>query len=184
MFDQSQQQMLMLTQMFGEMYQSQQDLVRDELQQIHTLNTQMQRVQTRLLEEQVTVDNANPPTAGSSESGRSKGITAQTSPLPSGPQTGMACDEAEGEAEAAPPIQEPQTVPPINVAAPTAAAESTAEIESVSDETLDSAEEQPRSRADVDSHARLAERMEQLEQERSSRWKKIMPALSGAGPQS
>ena len=193
MFDQTQQQMLILTQMFGAMYQSQQDLVRTELQQIHSLTTEMQHIQSRLLEAQVATDKTRSLPPPNPAAGQNKSLTAETDPPSSVQRDSVPPDNIDNETESiaatAPLTAEPETVPPTEISKPADAGEPTDAAECSPDEpsdddtpdSADLADKPPRTRADVDSHAWLAERMSQLERERSSRWKKIMQTLSGAG---
>lgn len=178
MFDQTQQQMAMLTQVFSEMYQSQQDLIRDELQRIHTLTAEIQDIQSRVLAHQLTADNEELPAAHRPNVLQNKGLTADIDLPLSDSGDHPARDQMQDDTPAAamtvePLPDEPETVPPTNVADTSATADLPA------DEGSGVVRNPPRSRTDIDSHARLTERIGQLECERSSHWKRVMQALSG-----
>ncbi len=148
MFDQSQMQIGLLVQMLGSLQQSQQDLLRTEINRVHQISQEMHELQLRL-----AVEKSSPAEASSGK------------PLLSPPESLAAPDSGEaGESDA-----DREDVLP---------APSLASFGDSEPQLAAAANSPPRAKAnEVQDHAVLFQRMQTLDRERNSRLQKIFRAF-------
>lgn len=195
MFSQTHQQMMMMMQMFGSIHQSQQELIRDDLERIHEITREMQELQAQLLQERAaTTGQIVDPDADASDA---QVTTAPEAGLHPGAKSAerrdlkAAANEEDSDVDRARASgaarvgrsttnrnqqhhdehsgSDEKPHEPTRAVDQTGHTDGSAEIESNDEESS------------VKSHAWLAERMGTLESERDSRWGKIMRVLTGAG---
>jgi hypothetical protein len=154
MFDQSQMQIGLLVQMLGSFHQSQQDMLRTELDRVHEISQEMHELQLRLSVQQ------------SSPAAPSRDLPRFTAPAADAPSNSReeAGESAEGDSEDSLPApslfsqEDGKPTPPLP------------------------ADSLPRAKSnEVQDHAILFQRMQNLDRERNSRLQKIFRAFRGSG---
>ncbi len=156
MFDQSQLQIGLLIQMLGSMHQSQQDLLKVELNRVHEITKEMHELRLRL-----NVQDKQP--------------DASPSPLPSPPHFAVTPSETSPQLEEeAEDLKEPDDALPAPTLFP----------RSEEDDEGSAPQDEPRPRTnsnEIENHAILFQRMQKLDRERNSRLQKIFRAFGGSG---
>ncbi len=162
MYQQSQQAMMMLVNMFSSLHQNHMDLIRDDLNRVQQITAELQSVQSQMLNAQgsaTNVDFTREEAAATAEEGIQDAVISP--PVPEKPAAAERPDK-------------PQRPPQKPLAADAEETQPPGEMEPP----------QKRERADhagVQTHALLSERLAELENERNSRWQKIMKTLTGIG---
>lgn len=155
MFDQFQQTTLMMLQMFGTMQREQFDLLRQELQGLRELNQQIQTLQSEL-DKHRPRSNAALPASATAPASKPDPLPRPAAPWPDAP---------------AKPAPATQSSPPKKTAdTKTQPASRTASTPTPAPETVPAGE---------DVHAWLSQRFNELQEERQSRWQKIVGTLLG-----
>lgn len=150
MFEMSHQQMMMMTQLVGNMHSNYSDLAQQELARINEIGTQIDQLQAKIAEGKEA--DAVPDVQNEPIQRRLEEPQPQPAPV----------DPPAHENPAATGLEPEESV----------AGENEPEAEE--------ARRRPYSQGDIESHAMLVERMSTLERERTSRWKKLMSLLSGS----
>jgi len=153
MYQQSQQSMMMLVNMFSTLHQNHMDLIRDDLNRIYEITNELQAVQAQII---------------SGESATNVSYTREQQPTSE--EDGVQDAEISEPVAAAPGQTDSQKphgpeTPPANDWKERAEAEG----------------HKPRDRSGVRTHAWLNEQLATLESERASRWSKIMDTIKGMG---
>ncbi len=169
MFDQFQQMLMMMFQMFSTMHREQMDVVREELGQIRHLTQELQETQAELRKQTAP--------AQASPSARSAATPTLASPAPPRDAKVKAPDWSSTE-QRRPPVERPR--PPAQ------------DTERLSD-TKQARASQPSAAGKRDTvappggdaarnlHAVLAQRIAALQQERQTRWQKLVQMMTGGG---
>lgn len=159
MFDQFQNMMFMMMQMFSTMHQDQMNLVRTEMAQIRQLTEQLQQAQAELEKQAVP---ARPP-ASPPEAAAAGEMGSLAAPRPSAPPPTAASRPATPPAApAAARAPEPRSAAGKGAAGGAAPTASSAE-------------------ASRDLHAVLAQRVAKLQEERQTRWQRLIQMVVGQG---
>jgi pSer/pThr/pTyr-binding forkhead associated (FHA) protein len=176
MFDQFQQTMMMMVQMFSGMHREQFGLLREELDRVQQLSQELATLQAELANQQASASGSGPAPASPR--------VRETRPARSGRLfAGRVSKIAPPRmAESAAPIEPgaPKmegVVPNMDTPIPSPPPEQKTNGEPVPSEPAPSASEAPE-----DVHAWLRERIEAIQQERQTRWQKILGFLSGKRP--
>jgi len=166
LFQQSQQSMMMLVNMFSTLHQNHMDLIRDDLNRLHEVTAELQSVQAQM-----------------ASSGNESATNVSYTRAAESTETEHVSHEdvqdavfSEAVPESAKKPQAPQPAP-----AEEAAASDQSDSEN---KPVPPPEEEKRQRSDrsgVRTHAMLAERLAELENERNSRWQKIMQTIKSVG---
>jgi hypothetical protein len=151
MFEQFQQTVLMMLQLFSSMHQDQMATIREELARLHTVTRELEVLQKRVAEH---------PPAGALAGTGPQGTMGKEVALPA-PKAGLPPANRNEEGERSPSKE--------NKAASSGPAVSAAAVP-VSPDGVQSGEK---------IHAWLSERVAALEQERQGRWQKILSLLRG-----
>lgn len=155
MFEMSHQQMMMMTQLVGNIHQNYNDLARQEFTRIQELGSQIDALRSEL-----ATDRALP--APEADVPPPQLLETQDDPL-----------HADTPSHLQPPETESAAATPANKTGGLPSEQST-------DDASAGSARNRFSEGDVESHALLIERMTTLENERNSRWKKLMGLLSGS----
>lgn len=163
MYQQSQQSMMMLVNMFSTLHQNHMDLIRDDLNRLHDITAEVQSVQAKMLSDQsatnVSFTREHPPAADPT------------------PVQDAVISEAKNK-----PQQRTQAQGKYKyVTAPGQPAKTGEETSRPDADTPNETESRRPDRSGVKTHALLSERLAALENERNSRWQKIMQTIKGIG---
>ena len=162
MFQQSQQNMMMMVNMFTSLHRDHMALIREDLDRVHQITEELQQVQAQLLR-QSPAEPAGWSSAPSEQTipeGADGAVTAEFVPKPV------------AEPPAAAEVAEEPAIPRSFDSAAGATETKTPASESEDNEEAEDG---------VAAHAVLTERLANLQQERESRWQKIMHTLTGLG---
>ncbi len=162
MFQQSQQSMMMLLNMFSNLHQNHMELIRDDLNRIHQITDELRAVQLQMAAADRT-DATNVAYTRDAEHERDPHESVQDAVI-----SPAAFAEP-------PPSEAPQrtTPPPAPSESPDAPADGPPPTADTGDRRRD--------RSGVRTHTLLSERLAELESERNSRWQKIMKTITGMG---
>jgi len=193
--NQSNQQMMMMSQLFSTMHQSHQELIRDDLHRVHEISMELERLQQEMLKEKsLTLLTESRrieknDVGGALPTSPEPRTNSGTDPTSGTDSTGdrVVKETNDGEEDLRVPHDRSESVIPKKVS----------EVEPNSAEQTDSKdtelaetkrkEEDPKSlrqrrkekmSGGIHSHAWLTQRMSELEKEKTSHWKKIMNVLS------
>ncbi len=159
MFQQSQQSMMMLVNMFSSLHQNHMELIRDDLNRIHQITDELKAVQSQMADGQTSATSVSytrdsQPAGDSQEHVQDAEISE---PRPATPEPRTAPPPSSSESPQPGPGETPPTVP------------------------ADAADRPRSDRSGVRAHTLLSERLAELENERNSRWQKIMKTITGMG---
>jgi pSer/pThr/pTyr-binding forkhead associated (FHA) protein len=155
MFDQFQQTTLMMLQMVGTLHRDQFEFVRQELAGLRELNQQIQDIQAKL--------DRHKPAAAPSPAPRPATASAPPAPRPAAPTPAKPAASAPAAAAPATNGNHTKPAPPKDKAPPAAATAPAGEAAPNGD----------------DVHGWLAQRFSELQQERQTRWQKLVATLMG-----
>jgi pSer/pThr/pTyr-binding forkhead associated (FHA) protein len=158
MFDQFQQALMMMVQTFSRLHRDQVQLIRQELNQLHELTRELQEIQKEL--------GKRPPAPTRTASEPSGQNRATLPPTPSAP----VAPSVPRNAEPARPRDQRGPASPLSPPAPMS---STASKASADPSAV------PLQRPTAEVHAWLTQRLAVLQEERQTRWQKILNALTG-----
>jgi hypothetical protein len=177
MFDQFQQMLMMMFQMFSTMHREQMDVVREELGQIRHLTQQLQEAQAELRKQTASTQAPAPP---ASPSARSAANPTLPSPPTSVPRDAKVKPPAWSSTEQRRPPAERQG-PPAQDTGPPSHTKQAAAAHQPAAAKRDAAAPPPGGDAARNLHAVLAQRIAALQQERQTRWQKLVQMMSGGG---
>jgi hypothetical protein len=166
MFEQFHQNMVMLVQMFSAMHQDQMGLIREELDRLNQLTQELHTLQAEASKQAVA---PLPPLAEpkraplAQENGAKAAAPSKPAPAP------------------APAATAPAKAPAAPAARPPAEKRPTAPVPPASPAEAHRSEAPPSQPTTGDIHTWLSDRIAALQQERQSRWQKILGFLMGKG---